>query len=113
MEQKIIENNFEKRSFQADSISRLVEASTLPVIVCGDFNDTPASYAYHRLKGNLTDSFRSCGYGYAYTYRYMHKLFRIDYVFYPSEMFVGDKYESPDVAFSDHNPVIVGLGFKN
>ena len=38
-----------------------------PVILCGDFNDTPASYTYRTVKGDLTDGFRDCGSGFGYT----------------------------------------------
>lgn len=97
------------RARQADLIRTLIDESTCPVIVCGDFNDTPASYAYRKIKGNLEDSFRSCGKGYGYTYRYLRKLFRIDYVFYSRDVFRGIRYYSPDLEYSDHKPVIVGL----
>lgn len=101
--------NFLKRSVQAEIIARLVEKTPHPVIVCGDFNDTPASYAYKVLtKSGLTDSFISCGSGYGYTYRAIRKLLRIDYILY-SEQFTGVDYQSPLLEWSDHNPVIVDL----
>lgn len=97
------------RARQADLISTLIDESNFPVIVCGDFNDTPASYTYRKIKGNLQDSFRSCGKGYGYTYRYLRKLFRIDYIFYSGDTFRGTRYYSPELEYSDHKPVIVGL----
>lgn len=101
--------NFLKRSVQAQIVSGLVEQTPYPVIVCGDFNDTPASYAYNLLtRGRLTDSFISCGSGYGYTYRAIRKLLRIDYILY-SEQFTGVDYQSPLLEWSDHNPVIVDL----
>lgn len=100
-----MKDNFEKRADQADSIRALIKASPYPVIVCGDFNDTPASYAYHRIKGDLTDGFRDCGNGYGYTFREIRKLFRIDYIFYSSDL-KGIRYFSPDFPWSDHKPVI-------
>ncbi|HJA88402.1 MAG TPA: endonuclease/exonuclease/phosphatase family protein, partial [Candidatus Parabacteroides intestinavium] len=73
--------------------------------VCGDFNDTPASYVYHRLKGSLTDGFQECGRGYRYTFRQLYRLWRIDYILHAKD-FTGTASVSPDWPYSDHNPVI-------
>lgn len=99
------------RARQSDLIRTLIDESPYPLIVCGDFNDTPASYAYRKIKGNLEDSFRSCGKGYGYTYRYLRKLLRIDFVFYSRDVFRGTRYYSPELRYSDHKPVIVRLDF--
>ena len=45
-----MKNNYLKRAEQADSIHAEIERSPYPVLVCGDFNDTPASYTYHRYR---------------------------------------------------------------
>lgn len=108
-QKKVMDNNFILRAYQADIISGIIHSLPYPVIVCGDFNDTPSSYVYHRMKGALNDSFHSSNFYYSYTYRYMYKLLRIDYLFYSPESFSGKKYESPNIGFSDHNPVIVTL----
>lgn len=101
---KMADNN-RKRALQANYIRRQIEQSPYPVIVCGDFNDTPASYAYHRIKRNLTDGFQECGNGYQYTFRQLCKLWRIDYILHSTE-FEGTTNFSPDLPYSDHNPVI-------
>lgn len=100
-----MKNNYLKRAEQADSIHAEIERSPYPVLVCGDFNDTPASYTYHRLQEGLTDGFRDCGSGYQYTFRQLCKLWRIDYVFY-SESLKGYECYSPETSYSDHNMVV-------
>lgn len=100
-----MKRNFVLRAEQADFVRQLIRSSSVPVIVTGDFNDTPASYAYHRVKGLLTDGFRDAGSGFGYTFRELRRLFRIDYIFYSSN-FRGIRYDSPDLPFSDHNPVV-------
>lgn len=97
------------RARQADQVMRLVDESPYPLIVCGDFNDTPASYTYRKIKGDLEDSFLAAGKGYGYTYRYLRKLLRIDYLFYSPGVFRATRYYSPDLEYSDHKPVIVSL----
>jgi endonuclease/exonuclease/phosphatase (EEP) superfamily protein YafD len=87
-----------------------VDESPYPLVVCGDFNDTPASYTYRKIKGGLEDSFVAAGKGYAYTYRYLRRLLRIDYLFYSRDIFKATGYNSPDLEYSDHKPVIVTLG---
>lgn len=103
-----MKRNFVLRADQADYVRQLIDHQSMPVIVCGDFNDTPASYAYHKIKGNLKDGFREAGSGFGYTFRQLRKLFRIDYVFY-SPTFKAIRYDSPDLPFSDHKPVVCVL----
>lgn len=71
--------NTEKRAVQVDSVSRFIRShGDFPLIVCGDFNDTPVSYAHRVLSRSLTDAFISTGCGPGYTY-YRHKMHvRID-----------------------------------
>lgn len=95
-----MKNNYLERAEQTD-----IKRSPYPVIVCGDFNDTPASYIYHRVRNGLTDGFQDAGNGYQYTFRQLYGLWRIDYVFY-SESLKGQDYFSPDVSYSDHNMVV-------
>ncbi|WFE83982.1 endonuclease/exonuclease/phosphatase family protein [Parabacteroides chongii] len=103
--------NNRKRADQANTIRTEIENSPYPVLVCGDFNDTPASYAYHQVRKGLTDGFRECGSGYQYTFRQLYKLWRIDYIFY-SESLKGRECYSPETSYSDHN-MVVWKGFVN
>lgn len=105
----VMEENSKIRARQADQIRLLIDESPFPVIVTGDFNDTPASYTYGAIKGSLKDSFSVSGKGFDYTYRHFWKLFRIDYVLYSPDHFKAIRYHSPDVGYSDHKPVIVTL----
>lgn len=100
-----LKDNFQRRVRQADRIRSEIEKSPYPVIVCGDFNDTPASYTYHRIKGNLIDGFVEAGSGYQYTFRQLKRLWRIDYIFHSKE-FKGAECYSPDLPYSDHNMVV-------
>lgn len=100
-----MKENFRKRAAQADYIAEEIRRSPYPVLVCGDFNDTPASYTYHRMKGALTDGFRDAGKGYQYTFRQLKRIWRIDYIFYSDEL-KGISYDSPDTPYSDHKMVV-------
>ncbi|MDD6210919.1 MAG: endonuclease/exonuclease/phosphatase family protein [Bacteroidales bacterium] len=97
--------NFKIRAEQAIEVHNTIDSTHIPVILCGDFNDTPASYTYHCIKKGLKDGFQEAGNGYTYTYRYFRKLLRIDYILF-SPYFKGIEYTSPSLEWSDHNPVI-------
>lgn len=100
--------NMQERASQANTIHALIDKSPYPVLVCGDFNDTPASYTYRTLKNNLDDGFQSCGKGYQYTFRGLFRLLRIDYIFHSPEI-KAVRYVSPSLKWSDHNPVIMEI----
>ena len=76
---RLSENN-KQRAAQADSVARMIAESPYPVIVCGDFNDTPVSYTYRTVSRGLKDAFREAGRGYSHTYRGFFDMLRIDYV---------------------------------
>ncbi len=106
---RTMSENFKERALQADTLRHEIESSKGSVLVVGDFNATPMSYTVERIKGDLSDAFRSCGDGFGSTYREVGGFFRIDYVFYDSSFYECDSYESPDWSYSDHKPVIVTL----
>ena len=105
-----MQNNFSMRGEQADYIKAKVKESPYPVILCGDFNSIPSSYTYHTILGNdLQDGFTSVGKGYMYTFRYLKRLLRIDYIM-SSLQFKPLEYYSPHNEFhSDHNPVVMSM----
>lgn len=84
-----------------DLISDIITESKYPVILCGDFNDTPNSYTYYKFKSILEDAFVSVGNGYAYSYRKALSLLRIDYFFYSEEIEPLDFYYK-SYPMSDH-----------
>ncbi|MDR0907991.1 MAG: endonuclease/exonuclease/phosphatase family protein [Rikenellaceae bacterium] len=103
-----LRNNFILRASQADSLALSIASSPYPVVVCGDFNDPPVSYTYRQISRGLRDSFREAGSGYGYSFRGFFNLLRIDYVLH-SKSIECVEYTSPDLAFSDHNPVVSRL----
>ncbi len=101
-------HNMQIRARQAQLMRSLMDTTSYPMLLCGDFNDTPASYVYNQLKGPLSDGFKTCGNGYQYTFRKLQKLLRIDFIFHSPEL-KGLQYESPSLPWSDHNPVIMKI----
>ena len=91
---------------QVEILLSHVAQSPYPVIICGDFNDPPASFTYRRVRGARNDAFVESGSGRSPTYK-IGKIasLRIDYIMY-SEHFKAYSYKSPRIFLSDHFPVI-------
>lgn len=107
-----LSNNYIIRAGQAEKLAQSITESPYPVVVCGDFNDTPMSYAYRKINKRLRDSFSEAGSGYGHTYRGFFNLLRIDYVMHSKSIECVD-YFSPSFDYSDHNPVTVKLKLSN
>lgn len=96
---------YKLRAQQADIVASVIAASPYKVIVCGDFNDVPTSYAYTEVKGKLKDAFTETSTGFGWTYSQRFVGIRIDYILYDSDSFTPMKYKMDKVNYSDHYPV--------
>jgi len=92
------------RAEQAEMISNYIKDSPYPVIVMGDFNDTPHSYTYRKIRRGLHDAFRKSGKGFGYTYSGDLPKFRIDYILY-SDPLIPDGFKRLKKDYSDHYPI--------
>lgn len=96
---------------RADQVDKVVEhalISSHPAIICGDFNDTPISYTYHKLIQERKDSFREAGKGFSATYSVFWPLLRIDYILYPKELWCAS-HKTIKVPYSDHYPIFADI----
>lgn len=100
-----------KRARQVDILSAHIENSPYPVIVCGDFNDTPVSYTYRKMKGKLADAYLKSGSGIGNTYLGNFPSFRIDYILY-SKKLKSLNFETMKIKWSDHYPVSCDMIIK-
>ena len=104
-------NGFMSRTEITELLLKKLPDDKLPIVICGDFNDTPMSYTYYRMTRGRQDAFVRGGSGLGATYSYLWPLLRIDYVLFPDEYKVGD-CEVHKVKFSDHYPVVAEINFK-
>lgn len=101
---KRIESAFIKRAFQVEYISEHIENSPYPVIVCGDFNDSPFSYCYRRMRKELADAFIESGMGIGNTYVRKFPSYRIDYILHSKDL-KSYHYKKSKIKYSDHYPI--------
>lgn len=102
---------YQVRATQAHVVAQAIRENRNPyIIVCGDFNDTPISYAYRTIKGDLKDAFVESGSGMGISFNRYRFLFRIDYIFHSKNM---KSYRSTvgRLKTSDHYPVCTYLQF--
>lgn len=95
---------FEKRAYQVEKIADHIKKSPYPVVVCGDFNDTPVSYSYRKMRGQLSDAFLQSGLGFGLTIARTFPSFRIDYIFHDTQI-RSSNFKRDKVSFSDHYPI--------
>ncbi len=99
-----LKSAFIRRAEQAAMIANYIKDSPYPVIVMGDFNDTPQSFAYRKIKKGMYDAFRKAGRGFGNTYAGELPSFRIDYIMY-SDPFIPYQFKRIKNEYSDHFPI--------
>lgn len=104
-------NGFLKRQVQADRIRAEMDKSPYPVIVCGDFNDVPNSYAYHNIGKGMKNAFAEKGSGLGRTFSGIAPTLRIDNIFV-DDRFDVEQYDRVKKKLSDHFPVITDIRFN-
>lgn len=100
-----LHNAFDKRAQQVDKLAKHMSNCKYPIILCGDFNDSPVSYTYKTLTEKLKDSYKEAGVGLVYTYAGLWPSYRIDYILHSPE-FKAISFYSPRINYSDHYPVV-------
>jgi endonuclease/exonuclease/phosphatase family metal-dependent hydrolase len=107
-----LRKGFIRRASQAKAVKVQIDKSPYPVIVTGDFNDTPVSYSYRKIRKGLFDAFVSSGYGAGFTYKGNYPPNRIDYILYDDALECR-QFDILKVKFSDHYPIVAYFRKKN
>lgn len=97
-----------KRKKQADRVREEIDKSPYPVIVCGDFNDVPNSYAYQKVGEGLQNCFTEKGAGIGRTFSKIAPTLRIDNIFCAPVFSVG-QFTRVKKELSDHYPVVADI----
>ena len=105
-----LKRGFVWREEQIEQLTKLIKTCEYPIILCGDFNDPPASYSYNELSKLLNDAFLEKGNGFGFTYAGSLPFLRIDYFMLSNEIRVVS-YKRLNKTHSDHYPI--GIEIKD
>ena len=99
-----------KRQEQTDSICNFIEKiKGERILLCGDMNDTPVSYTYHRFSSLLKNTWRESGWGTGISYNREGFPVHIDHIFVSEDIASFDAQVDRSIASSDHYPVLVRI----
>lgn len=99
-----LRSSWEKRADQSRLLADEVAASPHPVILAGDFNDGPVSYAAAQFRPELHDAFAAAGSGIGATYIGKLPMLRIDHILYEAPLIATD-FATLQPRLSDHRAV--------
>ncbi len=98
------------RALQTDSIVQLVRRhEDKETVVCGDFNDTPISYAFQSMSRRLRSAYTEKGNGISISFNQTGFYVRIDHIFHSSGLLCTKCYIDDSMAASDHYPIVAYL----
>ncbi|MFT3682346.1 MAG: endonuclease/exonuclease/phosphatase family protein [Ferruginibacter sp.] len=106
-----MKTGFVRRKLQADRVKQEMDKSPYPVILCGDFNDVPNSYAYSKIGEGLQNAFVEKGAGIGRTFSGIAPTLRIDNIFLSKTLFI-DQFGRVPKKLSDHFPLITDFNTK-
>jgi len=101
-----------KRASQANFVKDELDHSPYPVIVCGDFNDVPVSYAYETIGQGLQNAFVVRGSGISRTFSSISPTLRIDNIF-ADKKFEITEFIRIKKSYSDHFPIIADMKYNS
>lgn len=104
---------FRDRAKQVAEIENFMKElpSDMPLLVCGDMNDTPVSYVYHTFESTLQDTWSEAGIGLGTSFRNFPFQFRIDHIFHSEHFKALDVRIMKEIRESDHFPVMATFQF--
>lgn len=109
---KKIGKTVQRRTRQVENLIGIINESPYPTIICGDFNETPMSFAYSEFSKGHKDSFMEGGKGFGATFRILYPLIRIDYIFVPKEYNILS-HNTLKWKISDHYPILSNMQYSS
>ncbi|MBO0952748.1 endonuclease/exonuclease/phosphatase family protein [Fibrella forsythiae] len=107
-----LKEGFKNRNEQVQEVESYVTGSRYPVIICGDFNETPMGYSYGKLSRNFRNAFEEVGQGMGFTLNRHPYCVRIDQQFVSQDWHIKTCQTLSAISFSDHFPVLAQYVLK-
>ena len=111
-ERKVVTGNpFQRRAENAALLRKEIDRISGPLIVCGDFNDVPASWSYNLIMGDdLKDAYTETNFGPTFTYNAHMFYFHIDQILYKGDL-KALSVRKGKIKTSDHYPLLSEFEF--
>lgn len=104
---------FRGRAESATDLRAILDTLPDPIIVCGDFNDVPASWTYRTIRADdFHDAFAERGFGPAPTFNDHLFYFRIDHILYRGDI-KALSVKKGNINTSDHYPLVARFAFTS
>lgn len=108
-----MKEGWEKRKNELVELEEAIVQTPYPVLICGDFNETPFSYVYGKLSKLLNNAFEVKGSGFGFTFNNIPYFIRIDNQFYDGKQLDLMSFKTDNkVKFSDHYPLVGAYQLK-
>ncbi|OIN59703.1 endonuclease/exonuclease/phosphatase family protein [Arsenicibacter rosenii] len=101
-----LKSGFIDRREQLAIVEKYISESPYPVIVTGDFNETPYSVVYTLMRQRLSNAFEEAGHGFGFTLNRSPRYIRIDNQFFAPGIEVLDFQTLRSIPYSDHYPIM-------
>ncbi|MEP3209439.1 MAG: endonuclease/exonuclease/phosphatase family protein [Maribacter sp.] len=105
---KKVTRRFSIQQQQTKMVEEHMKANPYKQILCGDFNNTQFSNAYHTIKGDKQDTFIEKGVGYGRTLNFHGLPMRIDFIMADAEFKV-KSHKNYNEKYSDHYPIMASF----
>ena len=99
-----LKNTFQKQAAQTEVFLKHEQQWKGKKIICGDFNNTSFSWAYHKINQDKKDAFVEAGKGFGKTFKYPFPL-RIDFILTDKSIEI-NHFKTFEVPYSDHFPIL-------
>ena len=101
-----LKSAFKRRAESVDSLMAALKLVKHPIIVCGDFNDVPASWCYRQfVKSGFEDAYTATSFGPTFTFNKHLFYFHIDQRFYRGDI-EPLSVKRATMNASDHYPLV-------
>jgi len=101
---------FKKQQDQVEHFLNHKKDCNYKIIICGDFNNTAYSWAYHEVKNDFKDTFLEAGKGFGKTFMFNKYPLRIDFILVDKKFNV-NQHQNFNLKLSDHEPVLAKISF--
>lgn len=108
---KKLSKGFIRRKRDSETLREVIDTIKGPLIICGDFNDVPESYAYRLIRGSdVKDAYVETGFGPLITYNQHAFWFHLDQILYRGDL-KALNIRKGKIKLSDHYPLIAEFEF--